>query len=337
MRIRLISASAALAALALVPSEASAATHRTSFQMTQLTPPRAWADTSFIPFALPTSFARVYRYRVGSETFVGTWVPAAAGAKSTSDALGRVWKDATSGFGFGSDGVIADRELTGVEKRRFIVLGDLYRDADVLVLAAGHPACAGLTRGQARSIARGAVTRWSQVVAGAGAETIRVRHPVNGFGEAVPHMGTTIVGKLNRQRVTYAPAAVGLPDAGVSLAAGGDQSIAAITTWARVRALRGSVCVVPLGGVAPTDATVSALRYPEAFPVRYVVTRRLVGRSAIERARVAAMRRAMAAHLESATLKALLRTRGVILTGDPLPPAAVEAGVPAVARIPSVE
>ena len=39
--------------------------------------------------------------------------------------------------------------------------------------------------------------------------------------------------------------------------------------WSRVRRLGAAVCAVPLDGVAPTDATVAQLAYPEAFPVGY--------------------------------------------------------------------
>ena len=145
MRFRAISAMVALGAVALAPSAATPATFRTSFQMLQLTPSRVWDDTSFIPFALPKPIDRVYRYRVGTRAFVGIWIPASASTRSTSEALAREWKEARSRYGDGSHGVIADRRLTAVEKRRFIVLGDLYRDADVLVVAAGHPACAGLS------------------------------------------------------------------------------------------------------------------------------------------------------------------------------------------------
>ena len=63
-------------------------------------------------------------------------------------------------------GGFVDRRLTAKQRKRLVVRVDLGRDADVLVVAAGHPACgAGLTAAQARGIARGAITRWSQVVA----------------------------------------------------------------------------------------------------------------------------------------------------------------------------
>ena len=320
MRIAPLAAVAAgLAVAALSPATAGAATERTSFQMLQLAPSRVAAETSFLPFALPDPIDRIYRYTLGSRRFVGPWIPASATGTTTTSLLGRVHRGATTRIGAsGTEGVIVDRPLTARERGRFRTLADLYRDADVLVVAAGHPACAGLTVAQARSIARGSITRWSQVVAGAAADPIRVRHLVDGFGAAVPHLGTRWVGRLNRQRVDYPTGAVGAGDGGVSAAAG-DPSIAAITTWSRIRHRPAGVCAVPLNGVAPSDATVVGLAYPEAFPVRYVVTRRVVGGG-----QTVVMRRAMAVHLNSPKVKALLRGRGLLVVGDPLsapPPA----------------
>ena len=71
---------------------------------------------------------------------------------------------------------------------------------------------------------------------------------------------------------------------------------------------------VPLNGVAPSDATVRSLSYPEAFPVTYVVTRKVRGRTAVDRAAVAVQRRAMRAFLNSPGLKETLTKRG-FLTG----------------------
>ena len=59
-------------------------------------------------------------------------------------------------------------------------------------------------------------------------------------------------------------------DGGVSAAAAGDTSIAAITSWSRLRRVVPGTCVVPLDGIAPSDATVGDLSYPEAFPVTYL-------------------------------------------------------------------
>ncbi len=320
MTIRRMLAIAVLAATALFPAAGSAKTYRTSFQMPQLTPSRVWQETSSIPFALPDPVDRVYRYTLGARTFVGQWVPASVSRRSASEALAEVYKDTISGFGFGTDGIVVDRQLTALEKTRFKPLADLYRDADVLVVAAGHPACGGLTRTQARSISTGGITRWSQVAAGATSDTIKVRYLVDGFRNGVPHLGAKWVGRLNRQRVNYPTGAVGAGDGGVSAAAGGDQAIAAITTWSRVRSRQFGLCVVPLDGVAPSDATVVDLQYPEAFPVSYVVSRKLVGRTAVDRARTALMRRAMKTHLTSERLKEMLRRQGLLVVGDQLPP-----------------
>lgn len=320
MTIRRVVAIAVLAATAMLPAVGSAKTFRSSFQMLQFTPSRVWQETSSIPFSLPDPIDRVYRYTLGSRTFVGQWQPASASRKSASEALAEVYKDAVGFQSFAAHGgVIVDRPLTVLEKTRFKTFADLYRDADVLVVATGHPACAGLTRTQARSISTGGITLWSRVVAGATSDTIKVRYLTDGFGNGVPHLGARWVGRFNRQRVNYPAGAVGAADGGVSAAAGGDQAIAAITTWSRVRNRTAGLCIVPLGGVAPTDATVVGLQYPEAFPVSYVVTRKLVGRGAVDRAHTAVMRRAMKTHLTSERLKAMLRRQGLLVVGDPLP------------------
>lgn len=306
----LLLAAVAGGATLTAPVAAEGATLRSSFQLVQLTPSRIWTETSWVPFALADPPDRVFRYRLGANTFVGPWTPASVSVLTTTAALERMNRRYASA----SDALLADRALTAAERARLTPLAELYRDADVLVVAARHPACAGLTRSQARAIADGRITRWSQVVAGAPTDAIRVTHLVDGAGAAVPHMGTRWVGRLNRWRVTYAPGATGAPDGGVSRAAAGDASVAAVTTWSRTRLAPAGVCVVPLDGVAPSDATVRSLGYPEAFPVTYVVTRRIAARSALGRAAVVVQRRAMRAFLNSPELKDTLAKRG-LLTG----------------------
>ncbi len=283
MRTRVICISAAIAVGAVLPAAGSAKTYPASFQMLQYTPSRVWQETSGLPFGLPTSLGRIYRYRVGGNTFIGPWHPASVSRRDATEALAEEYR-AVSRFPTPAHGLIVDRRLTVVEQQRFKQLADLYRDADVLVVAAAHPACAGLTRAQARAIATGGIRQWSQVVTGTSADAIRVRHLVDGFGAGVPHLGAKWVGKFNKQRVNYAPGAQGAPDGGVAAAATGDQSIVAITTWSRVRGRLPGACAVPLNGVAPSDATVVGLTYPEAFPVTYVVTRKLSGRGVLARA-----------------------------------------------------
>jgi hypothetical protein len=228
---------------------------------------------------------------------------------TATDGLATIRRDAR--WGSGGQAVLADRVLTRAESRRFTVLTEVYTDADVLVVAAGHPACAGLTRGQARAIAAGRVTRWSQVVAGAPVDPIRVVHPVDAGGDPVPHLGTRWVGSGVRWRVTYAPGARGAADGGVGRAAAGDMAVAAVTTWSRIRFRSAGICAVPLNGVAPGEDTVASLAYPEAFPVRLVVTRAVPGRSAEARAHVRVLRREMRAYLRSPGFRALLAQRGL--------------------------
>ena len=125
-------------------------------------------------------------------------------------------------------------------------------------------------------------------------------------------MGTKWVGSRTNWRVTYAPGATGSPDAGVGRAASGDQGVAAITTWSRIRYRTAGICAVPLGGIAPAEDTVASLRYPEAFPVRLVVTRKVPGRSAESRAHERVLRREMRAFLRSTAFRETLAERGLL-------------------------
>src|SRR6185503_6977468 len=59
-------------------------------------------------------------------------------------------------------GVFLDRRLKKSERRHLKVRIDLARDADVLAVSSGHPACAsGVSRAAARGIAAGTIRTWS--------------------------------------------------------------------------------------------------------------------------------------------------------------------------------
>ena len=144
------------------------------------------------------------------------------------------------------------------------------------------------------------------------ADRVHDPDPVDNAGAPVPHMGTKWVGSRTSWRVTYAPGATGSPDAGVGRAASGDQGVAAITTWSRIRFRAAGICAVPLGGVAPAEDTVASLRYREAFPVRLVVARKVPGRSAESRAHERVLRREMRTFLRSTAFRETLAERGLL-------------------------
>ena len=64
-------------------------------------------------------------------------------------------------------------------------------------------------------------------------------------------------------------------DGGLSEAASGNLAIAAVTSWSRARRFQGTTCAVPVGGAAPSDASVRALSHPDAYPISFVTLRRL--------------------------------------------------------------
>ena len=168
------------------------------------------------------------------------------------------------------EGIFLDHRLTAAERRHVEVRADLGRDADVLVVGRGHPACAsGVTRATARGIAAGKIRTWSA----AGVPT-----PATGDAIALRRAGTGIERSAEPRFAAdwRLPAgAKAAPDGGLSEAASGDHAIAAITSWSRARAFQQTTCAVPIDGAAPNDTSVRALSHPDAYPVSFVALRRL--------------------------------------------------------------
>lgn len=167
-------------------------------------------------------------------------------------------------------GIFLDRRPTAAERRYVAVRADLGRDADVLAVRRGHPACAsGVSLAAARGIAAGTVRTWSA----AGVPT-----PASGDAIALRRAGTGI----DRSAEPRFGAGWRLPtgaraasDGGLSEAASGNLAVAAITSWSRARAYQQTTCAVPVGGAAPSDTTVRALLHPNAYPISFVTLRRL--------------------------------------------------------------
>jgi hypothetical protein len=143
----------------------------------------------------------------------------------------------------------------------------------VLVVARTHPACgSGVSRSAVRGIAAGTIRTWSAagVPVPASGDAIALRRAGEGIERSVePRFGA---GWRAPQGARAAR------DGGVSEAASGDLAIAAVTSWSRARMYQGTTCVVPVGGSAPTDASVRALSHPDAYPISFVTLRRLGNR-----------------------------------------------------------
>jgi hypothetical protein len=167
-------------------------------------------------------------------------------------------------------GVFLDRKLKRKEKRYLKVQLDLGRDADVLVATRDHPACAtGVSRSVAKGIAAGTIRTWSAAgvptppdgnaiaLRRAGTGTDRFVEPRFGAGYKLP----------NGARKSY--------DGGLGEAASGNNAVAAVTSWSRARSFQSSTCAIPVGGSAPTDASVRSLSHPNAYPISFVTLKRL--------------------------------------------------------------
>ena len=131
-------------------------------------------------------------------------------------------------------GIFLDRRLTAAERRHMQVRADLGRDADVLVVGRGHPACAsGVSRAAVRGIAAGRIRTWSAagVPAPASGNAIALRRAGDGLdGFVEPRFGAD-------GRMPHGSRAA--RDGGVSEAASGNLAIAAVTSWSRARTFAG--------------------------------------------------------------------------------------------------
>ena len=293
---------AAALVLISVAAPASATHYQDHIQIAGYAPPRTYADTNTL---LDVEFERTRpptRMRFNGHTHRLYWNNVTGGTTSVGQALSQMRRSNLP------TGLFADRRLTAAERRRFREHAQLYDDADVMVVAAGHPACQGITRAQARSIAAGRITRWSQIVSGAATDAIRV-HYRGSSSDADLRFGARYIRRSNgRYRVSYPSGSRGSADGGLGAAASGDHSVAAVTAWSRFRG-RSGVCGVPLAGVVPTNETVVDHSYPEAFRVTYVVPKRRV--KGLLRGADDLVRKFM----RSQDAKAALARRGLLVVG----------------------
>jgi hypothetical protein len=167
-------------------------------------------------------------------------------------------------------GIFLDRRLKASERRHVKVRADLGRDADVLAVSSGHPACtSGVSRAAARGIAAGQIRTWSQagVPIPASGNAIALRRAGAGIERSVePRFGAGY---------RLPPGARAGYDGGLGEAASGNAAVAAVTSWSRARAYQATTCAVPVGGAAPDDASVRALAHPNAYPISFVTLKRL--------------------------------------------------------------
>jgi hypothetical protein len=209
------------------------------------------------------------------------------------------------------EGIFVDRSLTKRERRHTRVRVDLGRDADVLAVTRGHPACAtGLSRADARAIAKGRIRTWSAAgVSVPGADAIALRRA--GDGRSVePRFGHS----------PRLPAgARGVPDGGLSEAAAGNLRIAAVTSWSRARSYQQTTCAVPVGGAAPDDASVRALSHRDAYPIRFVTLKRL-NSSTYKGHDTRPIVAAFIKYLTGPAATSQFRQRGMLLAGEGWPP-----------------
>jgi hypothetical protein len=228
-----------IAAFLLAPATASAQRVEDTF-FNSVIPSRVDHLIGFTPttFAIHPMGQRVepITVRFGGRTYRYTFGNAAAAVGPSADIYMRNMIRARR---YPSpQGIFLDRRLKASERRYVRVRADLGRDADVLAVSSGHPACAaGISRAAARGIAAGTIRTWSA----AGVPT-----PASGDAIALRRAGDGIdrfVEPRFRAGSRLPKGARAARDGGLSEAA--------------------------------SDASVRALSYPDAYPISFVTLRRL--------------------------------------------------------------
>jgi hypothetical protein len=302
----------ALGVLCLVPAAASARKVEDTFYNSVI-PMRVDHLIGFIPttFAIhpPNERLRPITVRVGGRTYRYVFgVASAAVGPSAGIYLRQMIRDRRYPS---PRGIFLDRRLTARERRYLTMRADLGRDADVLVVAREHPACgAGVSRSAARGIAAGTIRRWSAagVPTPASGDAIALRRAGDGIERSVePRFGAGF-----RAPKGARPAR----DGGLSEAASGDLSIAAVTSYSRARSWAFSSCIVPVGGAAPNDVSVRALTHPDAYPISFVTQKRLKTRRSRLTPSITA---AFVKYLTGPRATEYFRTRGMLLLEDTWP------------------
>ena len=295
------------AAFLLAPATASAERVQDTF-FNSIIPSRVDHLIGFTPttFAIHPRGQRVVpiTVRVGGRTYRYIFGNAAAAVGPSADIYMRNMIRARR---YPSpQGIFLDRRLKARERRHVKVRADLGRDADVLAVTRGHPACgAGVSRAVARGIAAGTIRTWSA----AGVST-----PASGNTIALRRAGTGLERSVEprfRAGSRLPAGARAASDGGLSEAASGNLAVAAVTSWSRARAFQGTTCAVPVGGAAPTDASVRALSHPDAYPISFVTLRRL--------RQVRPIAAAFIQYLTGPRATASFRQRGMLLVEDAWP------------------
>jgi hypothetical protein len=285
-----------IAFLGLAAGAAEAKTFAVIHQVRAVVPFRIDKQIAFVPIGGMSGVARI---RAGGNVYVGLWSNATSTRESLTPALKAMRRDIKYG-GQVNHGAYADRRLTSAERRTFEVLADIGRDADVLVVKEGHPACAGLSFAQVRAIAAGRTTSWSQVgmTPPGASDRIALRHTVID-GAFEPRFGQS----------KKPAAAKGRADGGIADATK-DASVAGVTSWSRAR-FRSGICAVPIGGVEPTNVSVHNLAYPAAYPITFVTPKK--------RSRDPYQRKLLSlyvAFLKSEKAAKLFRGNGMLMAAD---------------------
>jgi hypothetical protein len=249
---RRLALAAALAALCAPATAAARPSVEHAFQVNVTTSPRMWEDVSALQFSHPLSLTvRVHGTRHRKVPFSAYTI--------SRESIGAALRESAGRYNEGN--AFIERPLKQRERRKFRSQL-VWIDGDVLAVHPTDPLCAS---GMSLSAVRKLLTSPT------GDKRIYVPAGLTGDPEHLFGIKWTATGPNGYGRGVQA-----VVESSAVRAVGSSPGMIAAVAWSAARdaLAAGAVCAVPIGGVAPTEATLRSRKYPAAVHATFVYKRR---------------------------------------------------------------
>jgi len=230
-------------------------------------PPQLWDDAGSLPLK-----AAPFRdkFRQNGKSYAVVWAPSTVRATGTADILEHLARGRS-----GPGAAVLDKRLpASFLTKRNLQQRRIWSDADVLVADAGSPVCRGMTAGQLQELLAGEITDWRTLYPDWPADrpsSVDLWYPADYKNDPRILFG----------RTTYARRARKTTDAGTLMTSQNAVGVNKLS-YALQYVEPGRRCLAPIGGVAPSEASVRDGSYPYGYDVWWVDYKHVDGRHTVE-------------------------------------------------------
>jgi hypothetical protein len=258
---------AIVAAMAVLAATAEA-TYVGTWGIALEVPPQLWDDAGSLPLA-----AAPFRdkFHQDGKSYAIVWAPSTVRAgHSTAEALKLLARRS-----HGPSAAVLDKPVAAsFLAKHNLQQRKIWSDADVLVADEDSPVCRGLSAGQLQKVLRGEITDWRNLYGDWPADrptAVDLWYPADYKNDPRILFG----------HKAYASKARKTTDAGTLMTSSNAVGINKLS-YALQYVEPGRRCLVPIGGVTPSEATVRDGSYPFAYDVWWVDFKHVDGRHTTE-------------------------------------------------------